>query len=184
MADDLTGKVRLVRPSEQYLESYLEACKEFKAAHVQYASVHDPDAFHDWRDTIFAGLANSERGIGLKEGYVPSTTFWLVDGSDYVGTGNIRHRLTPALEEFGGHIGYLIRPSRWNLGYGTVQLRYLLREACKLGIDPALITCDLDNPASARVMVKNGARLIDTTKRVIDGAQRTICRFEVPTCRG
>ncbi len=181
--DTMPG-LRLVRPSPQYLLSYLEACREFKDARAQYASLHDPDAFERWKDTMFQEFADSEQGIGLKEGYVPSTTFWLVDGLDYIGTGNIRHRLTSTLEEFGGHIGYLIRPSRWNLGYGTLQLRLLLREACGLGIDPALITCDLDNPASARVMVKNGGRLIDTRLRLIDGVQRTICRFEVPTCRG
>ncbi len=177
-------ELRLVRPSEEYLGSYLEACREFKCVDAEHAWLHNPDDFHRWGRVIFRQFADSEKGIGLKEGWVPSTTFWSVLGSLYVGTGSIRHRLTPALEEFGGHIGYLIRPSLWNCGYGTLQLRLLLREACLLGIDPALITCDYSNPASARVMEKNGARLIDINERLIEGAKRTICRFEVPACGG
>ncbi len=174
--------LRLVKPCEEYLYSYLEACREFRALHNRtLAFVHDPDAFDDWKHTIFSKYADAERGIGLREGWVPSTTFWSVDESGYVGTGSIRHRLTAALEVFGGHIGYSIRPGRWNQGYGTAQLRLLLREARKLGIDPALITCDLNNPASARVMLKNGGTLIDTTERVIEGERRMICRYEVPT---
>lgn len=183
LMNELQPDVRLVRPTPKYLESYLEACREFKAVGTRYASMEDPDAFEEWKDTIFQKFYDSERGIGLREGWVPSTTFWLVKGLEFIGTGNIRHRLTSSLEKYGGHIGYAIRPSYWNQGYGTLQLRLLLREAYLLGIDPALITCDLDNPASSRVMVKNGGRLIDIRKRLIDGVRRTICRYEVPTCQ-
>ena len=155
--------VRLIRPGVEYLD--------------------EPDEFHKWRLTIFQDFVDQERGIGLPEGYVAHSTFWLVDGSEYVGTGHIRHRLTEALEAFGGHIGYVIRPSRWNMGYGTIQLSFLLKKACAMGIDPALMTCDLDNPASQRVMVKNGANLIDITERVINGEARMICRYQAPTCK-
>ncbi len=174
---------RLIRPSPEYLDSYLEACQEFKASGNIYASLDDPDDFQRWKTTIFQDMADQERGIGLPEGYVPHSTFWLVDGFEYVGTGHIRHSLTESLKWFGGHIGYVIRPSRWNMGYGTLQLGLLLKEACALGIDPALMTCDLANPASQKVMEKNGATLIDIKERVIDGKKRMICRYQASTCR-
>jgi hypothetical protein len=42
--------------------------------------------------------------------FVPMTTLWWVDGERFLGRLAIRHRLTPALEKAGGHIGYDVRP--------------------------------------------------------------------------
>ena len=45
------------------------------------------------------------------DGYVPSTTLWWVDGTEYLGRIAVRHRLTARLRDVRGHIGYDIRPS-------------------------------------------------------------------------
>lgn len=87
---------------------------------------------------------------------VPSTTFWWVDGTEYLARISIRHRLTPRLLEVGGHIGYDVRPSARRQGHATAMLRATLPRARKLGIDPALITCDTDNIASRKVIEANG----------------------------
>ena len=39
----------------------------------------------------------------------PATVFWLLNQKEYLGIGIIRHRMTKAIEKFGGHIGYAIR---------------------------------------------------------------------------
>lgn len=105
-----------------------------------------------------AGLEAQEREEGLPEGIVPQTTFWLVRGGNYIiGVTRFRHRLTPGLEQWGGHIGYAIRPSERRRGYATLMLKLALREAKKLGLKRVLLTCDPENTASARVMLKNGA---------------------------
>lgn len=105
-----------------------------------------------------AHLEAQERGEGLPEGHVPQTTFWLVRNSESViGEARLRHKLTPALEQVGGHIGYAIRPSERHMGYATKMLRLVLKEAKKLGLKRVLLTCDPENTASARVMLKNGA---------------------------
>lgn len=74
------------------------------------------------RSDIFTDFNNYEKGINLPENYVPASYFWLVRGNDFIGEISIRHRLTPALEKYGGHIGYKIRYSEWNKGYGTKML--------------------------------------------------------------
>ncbi|MBR6051706.1 MAG: GNAT family N-acetyltransferase [Clostridia bacterium] len=59
----------------------------------------------------------------------------------------------------GGHIGYGVRYSEWNRGYGTKMLALALDKAKEMHISPVLITCNDDNLASARVIEKNGFTL-------------------------
>ena len=53
------------------------------------------------------------------------------------------------------------------------MLRAALPVAARLGIDPALVTCDVANIASRKVIEANGGRLCHTE----DGTMR----FRVPT---
>lgn len=92
---------------------------------------------------------------------VASTTLWWIEGEEYLGRLAIRHRLTPRLLEFGGHIGYDVRRSARRRGHATAMLRAALPLAAGLGIDAALITCDTDNLASRRVIERCGGALED-----------------------
>jgi predicted acetyltransferase len=95
------------------------------------------------------------------KGYVPSTTLWWTDGSDYLGRIAIRHRLTPGLREVGGHIGYDVRPSARRQGHATAMLRAALPAALQLNINPVLLTCDTDNLGSRKAIERNGGFLED-----------------------
>jgi predicted acetyltransferase len=106
-------------------------------------------------------------------GLVPSTTLWWIDGDEYLGRIAIRHRLTQELLDYGGHIGYDVRPSARRRGHATAMLARALPVAAGMGIDPALITCDEDNIGSRKVIEANGGQFED---------QRGIkMRFWVPT---
>lgn len=107
------------------------------------------------------------------EGWVPATTLWWIDGTEYLGRINIRHRLTPSLLEWGGHIGYDVRRSARRRGHATAMLAGGLSVAAGLGIDSALITCDVDNVGSRRVIENNGG--------VFDDERGGKLRFWVPT---
>jgi len=168
---------KLIIPCEKYLQSYLNACFEFKEHHVNVYHFHDPDTFDDWKSTIFENMEDFRLGKHLPERYVPASTFWLVEENEFIGAGSIRHSLTPALERFGGHIGYAVRYSKWNQGYGVIQLQLLLQEAKKIGLDKVLLTCNEDNIASARVMEKNGGIYWDTIENTIDGIFRKTKRY-------
>jgi len=82
--------------------------------------------------------------------------YWLVEDRAFIGRLCLRHALTPALSRQGGHIGYVVRPSRWRQGYGTRLLALGLAEAAKIGLDRVLITCDAGNIGSRRVIERNG----------------------------
>ena len=107
---------------------------------------------------------DASKGIGLEDWQVPQSTYWLyVDGKP-VGFGKIRHRLTDKLRADGGHIGYAIRPSCRGKGYGSLQLRMLLQEAKRLGIDQALVTIQNGNAPSLRTALGNGGVIEKVTE--------------------
>ena len=129
-----------------------------------------PDAFASYVEWLRAqALEDSPR----PEGYVPSTTLWWVDGEEYLGRLAIRHRLTARLREVGGHIGYDVRPSARRRGHATAMLRAALPVARNLGIESALLTCDVDNVASRKVIEHAGG--------VLESAGEGKLRFWVPT---
>lgn len=100
---------------------------------------------------------NYSNQVELLDGWrVPDTLFFLyVDGVP-VGYGSIRHFLTDALREVGGHIGYCISPKYRSKGYGKELLKRLIVEARKIGIDDILVTANIDNYASQKVALSNG----------------------------
>ena len=99
-----------------------------------------------------AELAAWASGDGLPDGWVPCTTlFWELDGA-LTGVINIRHHLTPQLEQIGGHIGYSVGPAHRGRGIATAMLGGALNECRRLGIDRALLTADASNVASCRTI--------------------------------
>lgn len=85
------------------------------------------------------------------------TTFWVLDeNGDAIGIVRMRHYLNDRLKECGGHIGYYIRHDQRGKGYGKEILRQALTELKKLGEERALLTVDMDNIASIRVIEANG----------------------------
>lgn len=118
-------------------------------------------------------LAQSHEDTPRPGGFVPATTLWWTEGSEYLGRLSIRHRLTPRLVEVGGHIGYDIRASARRRGHATAMLRAALPIARDMGIDSVLITCDHDNVGSKRVIENNGG--------VFEDRRGNKLRFWVPT---
>ena len=112
----------------------------------------------------FAGFVERRRTVHELWG-VPVTELWFVDGTDYIGTVLIRHRLTPALERAGGHIGYHVVPGFRRRGHATQMLAQARVVCHKLGLTEILVTCPEDNVGSRRVIEANGG----TLNRIVDG---------------
>ncbi|MEF3353792.1 GNAT family N-acetyltransferase [Paenibacillus sp. GYB006] len=150
--------IRLVKPNLKLKEEYLSFYEEWKRSGedmVPWVISKDPSDF----PKMLKSLSDNEEGVGLPEGIVSDSTFWLVDKSNRVlGAVNIRHQLTQHLYNTGGHIGYGIRPSERLKGYATKLLELSLSEAKKIGIKEVLVVCDADNVGSERTIIKNGGR--------------------------
>ena len=166
--------VRLIVPNEEYLQSYMEAFDEYASNRVSTYFFTDASSCD-----IFAKFDRYREERDLPPNRVGEDKYWLVDDEKrvFIGEIAIRHRLNDALAKRGGHIGYGVRYSEWNRGYGTKMLALALQRAKELGISPVLITCNDDNLASARVMEKNGFVLGDTIPVSVDGEDRLTRRY-------
>lgn len=134
-----------------YVLELVNAKEPFVPAALEYG--RECNSFDD----VIVRYANCEKGIDLPEGFVPDTTLFLMGGKRHMlGALNIRHRLTPVLKKFGGHIGYGIRPKYRREGYGYHILKLGLIEAHKLGINDVRITCGVENIGSEKIILACG----------------------------
>jgi predicted acetyltransferase len=149
---------RLVLPDARYHDSFVSAVDEFQQEQVNVdhyrMELHDRETFLEWLGQLEA--ESHPDAIARFPGWVPQTTLWWVDEDVYLGRVAIRHRLTEPLLQFGGHIGYDVRPTARLQGHATAMLRSSLPFARALGIEQALVTCDHDNVGSAKVIESNG----------------------------
>ncbi len=68
-----------------------------------------------------------------------------MDGAEFLGRVQVRHRLTPRLRDLGGHVGYWVAPAARRRGHATAMLAAVLPVANALGLECVLVTCDVDN---------------------------------------
>lgn len=158
--DDL----KLVKVSEAYKNQILAMLEEVGSADKntiwQYAGMASLEKFSNFDDWL-EKLRLEENKETLKLGRVPASTYLLIRIADnkLLGMYNIRHELNDYLLNFGGHIGYSIIPSERGKGYGVEGLRRALEQAHEIGINRVLITCNINNVLSSKVIEANGGKL-------------------------
>jgi len=156
---------KLVRPAEQYKESYLEALEEYHAeGRYLYQDIGQIDA----NFKTFLKEMRTEKGYPHQPYQdwvepVPETIVWLVKDNKYIGTVDIRHRLNWHLEKWGGHIHFNIRPSMRGKGFGTKILMKAIPIVNYIGVDKALITIAPGDDAAIRVVESVGGVFEDET---------------------
>lgn len=104
-------------------------------------------------------LRKSEKTCGETGTTVPSHMYLAVRCKDdrVIGIIDLRHHINhPVLGTWGGHCGYSVRPSERGKGYAREMLRLNILNAKALGIPKLLITCDVNNKVSERVILANG----------------------------
>jgi len=172
-------RIKLVKPTRKYLDSYLECCKEAWDSDMNNNGFRDPKYSNIWASSIDEDYEAYAKGEGLPPGFVPFQCLWLLVNEKVIAEGSIRLKLTSSLQRYGANIGYCIRPSFHGKGYGTKLLALLKLEAKIYGLKEALITCDDTNIASAKIIEKNGGRHIDVIPNCIDGKKIRTKRYIV-----
>lgn len=151
--------LKLVQPTVALALSHETFLEEFIRLDEEVVPWIVAEPYDDFTDYV-AMLRKFARGIGIPPGFVAHSTFWLIDGrSEIVAISNLRHALTDELLDFGGHVGYGVRPTARGNGYGNEILGRTLIEARARGIERARLTCSQSNVASARTIVRNGGML-------------------------
>lgn len=167
----------LVSPAERYKPSFLAAVREAQATGSGLGDTLSLDvgALEADFPAFLESLRRFEPGHELPDGFVHSEARWLVDGGGYLGRVSLRHTLNGRLHEFGGHIGYEVRPSAGQKGYATLALQQALDRARELGLTRVLVTCDQDNLGSRRVVEKGGGVL--EAELTVPGHPKPIRRY-------
>ena len=149
--------MELISPTMEHKQ----AAWDYRQEHIDCGETHihgssslmKADSYEKWLEKITWNQTQS-----TPDWVTGNIYFAFVDGQ-IVGTIAVRHTLNDQLLKSGGHIGYGIRPSERRRGYGTKMLALALEKCREFGIEKALVTCDKDNIASAKIAMKNGGVL-------------------------
>jgi predicted acetyltransferase len=157
--DGLPIMVELKRPNVGLVASYLDFVAEM---HQLGEEIHEGlilkagESKEQFVDRILC--TETSPGPGL----VPATVYWGAISEMVVGRIALRHYLDDTLKEFGGHIGYEVRPSYRRRGVAKEMLRLLLETPKAKQIGRLLLTCAPDNEASNKTIQANGGVLAKT----------------------
>lgn len=129
-------------------------------------------------------LENTDRNYNpetVRSDWAVATTFFAVRRSDdkILGMIDVRHELTiPFLQEYGGHIGYSVRPTERRKGYATRMLKLALSYCRSIGISVVRLGCYTDNKASVCTIERCGGVCIEE-KPYLDGKLMFIFQIEL-----
>ncbi|MCL1791640.1 MAG: GNAT family N-acetyltransferase [Peptococcaceae bacterium] len=153
--------IKLVTPCQEMETEALDYRKEhynFGEKIIHGSSLFDQtDSYDEW----LRHLARNSRLETVERDWVVSTVFFGLRERDgkIIGVIELRHELNDFLREYGGHIGYAVRPSERGKGYATEMIRLMLAHGKSLRLDNVMISCYKDNLPSARVIEKSGGVL-------------------------
>jgi predicted acetyltransferase len=164
--------LRLVEPAPIYKAAVLEAANEMHAIGEWDIK---PDDLAARFDDILREQAAAKDPAAAPAGVLPHQDFWLLDDDVWIGLLTLRTQIDEQLLRSGGHIGYVIRPSRRRRGYGTILLRLGLEQARARGMHRALLTCAETNIGSRKVIEANGGRMEDVI--AVEEKSARVCRF-------
>lgn len=151
-------KLELKPPHMIYMNSFLENVNDYKTnGGSEYFNMYKA-AINNFEQYVNK-LNNNAKGLDLPKGYIPSSTFWLVNEANKVlGVVRIRHQAIP----LHGHIGYDIAPQYRGNGYGNKILELALPLANQLGINQVMLNCESNNIRSQKVIQSNNGVLFKT----------------------
>ncbi|QAA33781.1 GNAT family N-acetyltransferase [Clostridium manihotivorum] len=148
-------KLFLAEPSKAYEESFKEYALAYKEANETYYFEKYGKALDNFDEYINNQIKLS-KGINIPEGYVTTSTFWLICNQAVVGVVRVRHEEL----ESAGHIGYDIAPCYRKKGYGTEILKLAIEKAKLIGIAEPIVTCNTNNEASRKIIEKNNGKFL------------------------
>jgi len=127
---------------------------------------------YKWREYV-SQTHDLRLGINLPKGRVPATFFIAEVDGEIIGRASIRHELNTFLRNYGGHIGYGVRPQFRRRGYATEILHKSLTYIRSIGVGEVLITCLDENVGSSAVIERCGGQL----ENIVDFEGKPLRRY-------
>ena len=165
----MTNDGILICPQKQHLESYATAlARGFSPNTLRPEETveelkrlrEDPELLLASMDDLNAEGPPIILPDGRKVDRLPSIRRFIWDG-EFCGIISLRWPKDggPLPDHVPGHVGYAVVPWRWGKGLATRALAELLALAPSYGLAAVEVSCSPDNPASIRVIEKNGGIL-------------------------
>ena len=148
--------LKLVHPQSVFKASYLSYIEEL-GEEERYPFPLDFE--HRDFEAMLQRNEDFEQGINLPEGFVPSSTRWLIQDTLIIGVSSLRHFLNDDIAFVGGHIGLGIRPSCRKKGFSKKLLELTLQEAFVRNMREVHIHCYSNNVASKAMIISCGGVL-------------------------
>ena len=128
--------MKLVFPTELHELAVNDFYNEIQNDKTNIIGFNGFDNYSSWLSHMRSRLS----GIHLPEYMVRASDYLCFEKEKLIGVFSLKHTLNAYLFQFGGHVGYAVRPSERGKGYATKILSLGLMEAEKLGIaKPALL---------------------------------------------
>jgi len=164
--------LRLVEPAPLYKAAILDAVPEMRAIGEWDIS---PDAFAARFEAMIGEIAAAKDPTTAQPGVLPYEDFWLMEQHTWIGLLTLRLQLNEQFLHSGGHIGYVVRPSKRRCGYGTALLRLGLDKARERGLQRVLLTCNETNIGSRKIIETNGGQFENAV--VVEGQEDQKLRY-------
>ena len=139
----------------KYIEEFYEYGSQIHGTGSLNRALKKGKTYEEWLDN---NIKLHDENYALEKGLVPSYTYFFVreDDNKIVGMIDLRLGLNEYLRNFGGHIGYSIRPTERKKGYNKINLYLVLQEAQRYNLDKVLITCANSNEGSRKTILSLG----------------------------
>ena len=156
--------LQLIKRCPEYAEGYKAYCREAYDHNVVFFRPSNPKYLvDDWFERTKDWYDRKEKG--LVEGQPVSFHYWAVDDGRFIGEFQLRTEFPPKVMLDIGSVGYAVRVSEWNKGYGTQILCRGLEIAREHGMEKVLLNINEKNAASIHLCEKMGGKFWDTIER-------------------
>ena len=150
--------MHLITADQLTYNAFADMIDDYVVAGTPFLGLTSPDMFPYFVRTCVKHSA----GLGIGLTVSPYTRYFLVDDDGVIyAQGDLRHKATKHNVTFAGQLGYGVLPSKRKCGYGTLICEKLLEKAKERNFKSVIITCRDDNVGSAKIIEKNGGKLLE-----------------------
>ncbi len=172
------------KPSIERKDEIIEYLDEFVKNNSDINGSGSLDKIYDgytFEEALERCLNMESEKYAKSVGRCPGKTFLLIRENDnrIVGTINVRWNLNKEMLQFGGHIGYGVRPTERRKGYNKINLYLGLMEAKKLGLEKVMLDCSVNNVGSDKTIKALGGVLERCEKDPWNGEMTNVYWIDV-----